>query len=290
MKILYVTDHRQIAIASGGFISDYLNDLTFFGLKELFGDDVVDSTPIISLYKEYKDQIHPMYLWGGMTSFWLLDKNTADRSDIKEKIQDKYYDLIIYGAIKRCRDYYDLVSKVYPDNKVILLDGNDDSEVDQLYQKHLYFKRELRHDHKNLLPITFSYPTHYLAKPNKNKTQQYGTVIPGRKETYVFDNEKDYFEDYQKSYYGVTSKKAGWDCMRHYEIMGNYCLPYFPDMKDCPKNTLFNFPKELIIEGTELASNFDINEYYRILDSIYDYTKNNLTTKAIAQYIIDKVQ
>ena len=35
MKILYVTDHRQIAIASGGFISDYLNDLTFFGLKEL---------------------------------------------------------------------------------------------------------------------------------------------------------------------------------------------------------------------------------------------------------------
>ena len=290
MKILYVTDHRQIAIASGGFISDYLNDLTFFGLKELFGDDVVDSTPIISLYKEYKDQIHPMYLWGGMTSFWLLDKNTADRSDIKEKIQDKYYDLIIYGAIKRCRDYYDLVSKVYPDNKVILLDGNDDSEVDQLYQKHLYFKRELRQDHKNLLPITFSYPTHYLAKPNKNKTQQYGTVIPGRKETYVFDNEKDYFEDYQKSYYGVTSKKAGWDCMRHYEIMGNYCLPYFPDMKDCPKNTLFNFPKELIIEGTELASNFDIDEYYRILDGIYDYTKNNLTTKAIAQYIIDKVQ
>ena len=289
MKILYVTDHRQIAIASGGFISDYLNDLTFFGLKELFGDDVIDSTPIISLYKEYKDQIHPMYLWGGMTSFWLLDKNTADRSNIKEKIQDKYYDLIIYGAIKRCRDYYDLVSKVYPDNKVILLDGNDDSEVDQLYQKHLYFKRELRQDHKNLLPITFSYPTHYLAKPNKNKTQQYGTVIPGKKETYVFDNEKDYFEDYQKSYYGVTSKKAGWDCMRHYEIMGNYCLPYFPDMKDCPKNTLFNFPKELIIEGTELASNFDIDEYYRILDSIYDYTKNNLTTKAIAQYIIDKV-
>ena len=51
MKILYVTDHRQIARASGGFISDYLNDLTFFGLKELYGDDVIDSTPIISLYK-----------------------------------------------------------------------------------------------------------------------------------------------------------------------------------------------------------------------------------------------
>ena len=34
-----------------------------------------------------------------------------------------------------------------------------------------------------------------------------------------------------------------------------------PFMKDCPKNTLFNFPKELIIEGTELASNFDIVDF-----------------------------
>ena len=47
MKILYVTNHTSIAIASGGFISDYQNDLVFYGLRELFGDVVVDSTQII---------------------------------------------------------------------------------------------------------------------------------------------------------------------------------------------------------------------------------------------------
>ena len=93
MKILYVTDHRQIARASGGFISDYLNDLTFFGLKELYGDDVIDSTPIISLYKEYKNKFDHRHLWGGMTAFWLLDKDEAHhkglRNNIEEKIKDK---------------------------------------------------------------------------------------------------------------------------------------------------------------------------------------------------------
>ena len=45
--------------------------------------------------------------------------------------------------------------------------------------------------------------------------------------------------------------------MRHYEILGNYCLPYFPDLKNCPLDTLFNFPKELILESNDLVNNFD---------------------------------
>lgn len=75
MKILYVTNFNEIAMASGGFINDYQNDLLFFGLREMFGDSVVDSTQIISLYKEYEGRIHPRHLWGGMTSFWLIGDN-----------------------------------------------------------------------------------------------------------------------------------------------------------------------------------------------------------------------
>lgn len=286
MKILYITNYIDIAKASGGFISDYQNDLVFYGLRELFGDDVVDSTQIIPLYKEYENKIHPQHLWGGMTTFWLIGENNIDRSNIEEKIKDRYYDLIIYGAIKRCKQYYDLVSKHYPDNKIILIDGNDEPELDPLYTKHLYFKRELQESHPNLLPITFGIPTCKLAEPNKNKIQEYATCIPGQPETYVFKEEKPYYEDYQKSYYGVTMKKAGWDCMRHYEILGNYCMPYFIGLEDCPKNTLANLPKELLFEGRELANNFDKEKYFNILDEVFNYTKNNLTTKNIAQYII----
>jgi hypothetical protein len=63
MKILYITNYNSIAKASGGFISDYQNDLVFHGLRELFGDDVVDSTQIVSLYKEYEGKIPSQHLW-----------------------------------------------------------------------------------------------------------------------------------------------------------------------------------------------------------------------------------
>jgi len=287
MKILYITNHIDIARASGGFINDYQNDLVFYGLRELFGDDVVDSTQIVSLYKEYEGKIHPQHLWGGMTTFWLIGENNIDRTDIEEKIKDKYYDLIIYGAIQRCKQYYDLVSKIYPANKIILIDGNDESDLNPLYEKHLYFKRELIIDHPNLLPITFGIPTNKLTTPNKNKTQDYATCIPGQPETYIFKDERLYYEDYQKSFYGVTMKKAGWDCMRHYEILGNYCMPYFIGLEECPKNTLANLPKELILDGRNLAKNFDEQQYFNILDEIFEYTKNNLTTKNIANYILN---
>lgn len=289
MKILYITNHIDILKASGGFINDYQNDLVFYGLRELFGDNVVDSTQIVSLYKEYEGKIHPQHLWGGMTTFWLIGENNIDRTDIEEKIKDKYYDLIIYGAIQRCKQYYDLVSKIYPANKIILIDGNDESDLNPLYEKHLYFKRELTIDHPNLLPITFGIPTNKLTIPNKNKIQDYATCIPGQPETYVFKDEKSYYEDYQKSFYGVTMKKAGWDCMRHYEILGNYCMPYFIGLEECPKNTLANLPKELILEGRNLAENFDEQQYFCILDEIFNYTKNNLTTKNLAKYIISKL-
>jgi hypothetical protein len=289
MKILYITNYIDIAKASGGFISDYQNDLVFYGLRELFNNDVVDSTQIISLYKEYEGKIPSYHIWGGMTAFWLIGENNIDRSNIEEKIKDKYYDLIIYGSIKRCKNYYDLVSKIYPPNKIILIDGNDEPELDPLFEKHLYFKRELQHKHPNLLPITFGIPTCKLTTPNKNKTQEYATCIPGQPETYVFKDEKSYYEDYQKSYYGVTMKKAGWDCMRHYEILGNYCIPYFVGLEDCPKNTLVNFPKELLLEGRELANNFDEQKYFNILNELFDYTKNHLTTKNIANYILNHI-
>ena len=290
MKILYVTNHNEIAIASGGFVNDYQNDLVFYGLRELYGDDVVDSTQIISLYREHEGKIPSKHLWGGMTAFWLIGNNNIDRTNIEEKIKDRYYDLIIYGAIKRCKDYYDIVSKYYPDNKVILIDGNDETELDPLYKKHLYFKRELIEKHPNLLPITFGIPTSKLATPNKEKMQQYATCIPGQPETYIFNSERPYYEDYQKSYYGVTMKKAGWDCMRHYEILGNYCLPYFVGLEDCPKDTLSNFPKELLLEARDLAFNFDESKYYNILDEVFEHTKNNLTTKNIAQNIINHAE
>ena len=35
--------------------------------------------------------------------------------------------------------------------------------------------------------------------------------------------------------------------------------------------------------------NFDEQEYFRILDEMFEYFKNNLTTKAVAQDLINRI-
>jgi hypothetical protein len=129
----------------------------------------------------------------------------------------------------------------------------------------------------------------HLAEPTTIKPQKWATVVPGDKSTYVFDNETDYFNDYRNSFFGKTMKKAGWDCMRHYEIMGNYCLPSFDNIENCPEKTLYNFPKKLISDATLLSKDLDINNYYPLLDEVFDYFKNNLTTKSVAKDLLERI-
>jgi hypothetical protein len=286
MKILYITNHQQIFRQSGGFLNDYLNDLLFYGFTELDEIEIVDSTPIIHLYKENQNKIHPRNLWGkGFTSTFLIEQDKVDRTNIEDKIKDKYFDLIIYGSIKRCLDYYDLVSNIYPSNKIILIDGDDFVGVSPLATKHPYFKRELL-DNK-MFPIHFAIPESKITQIKLAKTQDYGSIIPGQG-GYTFDVEQEYYNDYNKSYFGVTMKKAGWDCMRHYEILANNCIPYFTDLEECPQYTLTNLPKELLLEAKELTNNFEEQKYFSILNELFEYTKNNLTTKNLAKYVLEK--
>jgi hypothetical protein len=84
-------------------------------------------------------------------------------------------------------------------------------------------------------------------------------------------------------------KKAGWDAMRHYEILGNYCMPYFVGLENCPEDTLYNLPKELLLEARELSNNFDEQRYFSILNDVFEHTKQNLTTKSLANYVLSKI-
>ena len=287
MKILYVTDHINSAKVSGGFINDYLNDLLFYGLTELENIEVVDSTPIIHLYKENKEKISMNNLWGrGFTNTFLIGKDTVDRNNQTEKISDKYYDLIIYGSVNRCLDHYDLVSQVYPKEKIFLIDGDDHTNIHPLSAKHPYFKRELITNQH--IPIHFAIPECKIVSGVVDKHQEYGSIIPGQ-ESYIFTEEKEYYADYQKSYYGVTMKKAGWDAMRHYEILANKCIPYFIDLENCPSQTLTNLPKELLLKGKKVTENFDDKEYFSILNEVFEYTIKNLTTKQLAKYVLNYV-
>jgi hypothetical protein len=57
----------------------------------------------------------------------------------------------------------------------------------------------------------------------------------GAATAYAFDREEDYYEDLQASRFGVTTKRAGWDCLRHYELAANGCVLCFRDLDRKPR-------------------------------------------------------
>ena len=155
-----------------------------------------------------------------------------------------------------------------------------------------------------LFPITFSIPEEKIYndydKGYIKKEKVLSSLIPGDLKTYIYNTEKEYYHEYRISYFAITVKKSGWDCLRHYEIIANGCIPYFLNIEECPKNTMALLPKDLLIEANKLYLNKfenktiielteqDINEYNVLQKKIIDYTKNHLTTQKIASYILEK--
>jgi hypothetical protein len=134
-----------------------------------------------------------------------------------------------------------------------------------------------------IYPISFCIHESKIVKINPVKKKQLAYIIPGRLSTYIFDDEESYYQDYQDSVYAVTMKKAGWDCMRHYEILANGCVPYFDNLKNCPSQTITHFPKEIILE----AMKSDNKEKY--IPELLEYTRQHLTTRKMAEYLLSKI-
>lgn len=145
-----------------------------------------------------------------------------------------------------------------------------------------------------LFPITFSIPEEKIIQVFPKKTKLLSSLIPGILKTYIYNTEKEYYLEYQSSYFAMTTKKAGWDCMRHYEILANGCLPYFPEIEKCPLFTMVMIPKHLFFRSNELYEKMKISivenlrEYSELWREMIDYLKEHLTTRKIAGYILER--
>lgn len=284
MKVLFVSLGQP----------DYQCDCLLHGLYNLLGEDLTHTDDYFLMYQEHTTPEQLLNSSGrGFTIWGNLPKYLNDKSDIELKIKNKYFDYIIYGSIRRCKDYLNLVVENYPKNKIAVVDGEDDYIL--LNTNGIpFFKRELLINMPYIYPITFSIPEEKIVT-DISKIQKFKILadyLPSNSGSgYVYQSEKEYYENYKEAYFGRTHKKGGWDCMRHYEILANYCMPHFPDLKDCPSQTMFNFPKKQILEGNSIFENGKINDrYYELLNEVFEHTKTHLTTKASAKYLIDTLQ
>jgi hypothetical protein len=296
MKVLFVYNFSH---------PEYLADCVYHGLIDN-GLEVYETS-----YPNYMMVSHPnpKELYGnGFTIFAKLNHHprveTSD--DIIDKIKSRFYDLIIYGCIythhwfsdRQCLDYLECVKEYYPKNKVHFLDGSDDIKnfgYDYgLNECGIIWKRELL-DLYFGNPISFAIPEsqidifgkikkEHVFSPNINKPILNAGCDP---RAYTFTDEKLYYREFAKSYYGYTCKKMCWDCMRHYEILANRCIPAFENLEECPPYIMVNFPKSIILEINRYSLNEKVHLYYdQFSEYLIKYTKENLTTKKLVQTLL----
>jgi len=284
MKILFISSAHQ---------PDYLCDALYHGLKTEYGTDVESANEMWYMYDTLLGD-EKQYLYGrGFTLYGLLNseiKNVPDVADIIAKISNRFYDYIIYGSIRECKLFFNNVLENYTANKIIFIDGVDRTSIEKdLVKKGLYFKRELLQDSPSIYPISFAIPAENIINDIPVKIRDWAINYPGKLNTYIHKTEESYYFDYKISKFAVTFKKEGWDCLRHYEILANGCLPYFTDLDKCPSGTLVNFPKKLVLSIKQRIENniqFSDEEYKQVVQELLSYTKENLTTVALANYVL----
>jgi hypothetical protein len=95
---------------------------------------------------------------------------------------------------------------------------------------------------RGMREISLSIPAQQIvaAPPAKTKDWPAHVVDPdvagrvGAQATYAFEDAADYHADLRASRFGVTTKKAGWDALRHYEIAAAGAVPCFRDLDRKP--------------------------------------------------------
>jgi hypothetical protein len=296
MKILYTRhiDTNQ----EKRMQQDYLCDVVIHGLRSL-GEEVIDVPRLWYMYKNEfgsgKNNLNDLY-GRGFTIFATLDEDLIDRTDIELKIRNRYFDLIVIARIDYGTPYLSLILENYPPSKIIILDGQDSEKIYSTYLTTCgtYFKRELRFSDPHIFPISFAFPKEKIQQVNYNKSKIISQIKPNYNRSYLFDNEKDYYNEYNESLFAYTQCKVGWDVMRHYEIMACRSIPIFYGIDVCPEYTCTTLPKKELLEilNKHLQDGFDwftqnLSYCYEMEEKIHQHFLKHCTTEVLAKYILD---
>ena len=256
LRILFLTESRE----------DYLADSLLHGLISL-GHEVTDYPRKDILYRYPNSSMGTAFLplrGHGFTLYGNLYDRTVDRTSIIQRLETNSFDLVILGQVWRQWGQLLDLSPLLQNLPVVLLDGDDDTRLFHRSGTRLrrfgwqpfpirsrrcyYFKRELQVASFNdglcqVLPVSFSIPEEKIRTSHSfHKTQRFAThcvdhevaLNTGLQTSYAFDSEDAYYDDLRKSRYAVTTKRGGWDCLRHYEIVAAGSLPCFRQLDTKP--------------------------------------------------------
>lgn len=226
---------------------DYLQDQLLYGLRTLLGARCVDWPRKDVMYQTCSTPRRELY--GRGFSLWKhLPEIEIDREAIARELAEGRAgpgDALVFGSVRRQRR--ELVAwlprwRRAKTSRTAFVDGEDGGRIERrALGRGRYFKRERTWKRAWVThPISFSIPGFKVReKLPEEKRRLFATHVQCEeafahrwirehcRRDYAFDDEESYREDLAVSHFAVTMKKAGWDCMRHYEIAANGCVPCF---------------------------------------------------------------
>ena len=141
MKILFITQLSKQFLQNSNIINDIVSDMILHGLKEVYGNDVIDYPGAWYMYNDEgkKRSINNKKLWGNGFTYYDSFENyeSIDRSDIQNKVKKNYFDYIVYGSFSRSNKFFE--DSLNSKSKIILIDGEDNTNLDLNKNKKIIF-------------------------------------------------------------------------------------------------------------------------------------------------------
>ena len=306
LRILFLTDERE----------DYLADGLLHGLRQLPGLELVDYPRKECMYEGGRQcRVAPEFgvRGGGFSLYGLLTEPQGgiDRSFIWQRLAAGWFNAVLVSNVWRQWGSLLQWRELLATQPLLLLDGDDDQRLYprsgtrvrqfgigtgltnllQLPSTHI-FKRELTNRSRkwglrlNVHPLAFSIPESLISSKLPNKSQLFPSHIVdrdlsnklGASANYVFADEQSYRSDLASSRFGITTRRAGWDCLRHYEIAAAGAVICFRDLVQKPVGCA---PHGLI-EGLNCISYRSSDELLNRMDKLSDQQELELQNAALA--------
>lgn len=255
-RVLFLTEDRE----------DYLADGLLHGLIGRDDLSVVDYPRKGVLYRDGRGgQGGGLGIrGGGFTLYGLLADRAVDRSFVIQRLERGGFDLVVLGQVWRQWGQLLDLAPWLQTVPVVLLDGDDDPRLFfrsgtrlRRYgwqpfpirsRRCLYLKREWMGQGRSLsrpqvAEASFAIPAgKTLAADPAAKTQEFATHcvdpevgaalgLPGH---HAFASEAAYYADLARSRFAITTRRGGWDCLRHYEIAAAGAVPCFRNLEAKP--------------------------------------------------------
>jgi hypothetical protein len=311
MKILYITPPTE----------DYLSDGILYGLRRMYGPDVVDYPKKECMYVGNKDLVD---YGGGFTLWGLLPDLNIDRDHVQEQVVQGYYDIIVFSDIYHLQEIYTfynvyLILQKNKDmgKKFVFLDGSDDGKpaVTEAFNWGTYFKRDNPYGYPVKI-IGLSIPECKIKTEQPIKTKLFARYCQVEEayelqevrtdcNTVRFTKEEEYYADIASSKYGLGMKKSGWDTPRTIEYAANWTVPCtltkgwewdgkgwdqkpvlehplgLVDMENC---ILWETSKELM----DKINSIDDEKYNEMSKAAHDWALTKTCEKS-AEYVINNI-